>query len=200
MILSKTHYMYENQTDEELVVLARTDREVFGVLIERYTDKLLRYMRRITNKREEDLKDILQETFIKAYINLNNFNTDLSFSSWIYRIAHNHVISVYRKDKARPHGNSIDIEDHILENIIGDEDVFEEVDRHFLRNNLDRCLVELPEKYREVLILNFFEEKDYREISDILKKPIGTIGTLLNRAKKALKHELVQQGLHTTEL
>ncbi|HEC93157.1 MAG TPA: RNA polymerase subunit sigma-70 [Candidatus Atribacteria bacterium] len=53
----------------------------------------------------------------------------------------------------------------------------------------------LPLKYKEVLILKFIENKDYKEISDILHKPMGTVATLINRAKKSLKQELLEEGL-----
>ena len=184
----------EDKTDEELVVLTLRNKECFACLIDRYENKLLRYMKRISNVPEEELQDILQETFIKAYYNLNNFDPDLKFSSWIYRIAHNSVIDTHRKNKIRPQGNLIDIEDSLLQNIASDADVLKEVDRKYIRKNIEDALENMGQKYQEVLVLKFFEEKDYREISDILKKPMGTVATLLNRAKKKLKEEIIKQG------
>lgn len=181
-------------TDEELVVLTLQHKEHFSVLIERYHDPLLRYIRRLTSRSPDDLSDILQETFIKVYLNLNNFDTKLRFSSWIYRIAHNEVISAYRKDKARPQGNSIDVDDTTLALIADDFDIVAEKDKAILRKHLDDILDTLDPKYRDVLILRFFEEKDYQEISDILKKPMGTIATLLNRAKKKCKVVIESQA------
>ena len=157
-------------------------------------------MKRISNVPEEELQDILQETFIKAYYNLNNFDPDLKFSSWIYRIAHNSVIDTHRKNKIRPQGNLIDIEDSLLQNIASDADVLKEVDRKYIRKNIEDALENMGQKYQEVLVLKFFEEKDYREISDILKKPMGTVATLLNRAKKKLKEEIIKQGTNPHQL
>jgi len=137
----------------------------------------------------EESEDILQETFIKAYYNLKSFDLDLKFSSWIYRITHNQTINAHRKNKARPQGNSVDIEDHVLENIIQDFDFVEEIDSKYLAKDIKKILDKLDEKYKEILILRFFEEKDYKEISDILKKPMGTVATLINRAKKQFKDE-----------
>ena len=184
----------EDKSDEELVVLTLQNRECFVCIINRYENKLLRYMKRISNMPEEELQDILQETFIKAYYNLNNFDSDLKFSSWVYRIAHNSIIDAHRKNKIRPQGNLVDIEDNLLQNIASDTNVLKEVDQKYIRKNIEDALENMEQKYREVLVLKFFEEKDYKEISDILKKPMGTVATLLNRAKRKLKEEIIKQG------
>ena len=184
------------KTDEELVILTLEDREVFGVLIERYYEKLLRYIRRITNYREDDLKDILQETFIKAYSNLNSFDTSLKFSSWIYRIAHNQTISIYRKHSSRVEGNTFDIDDEKLLGIAADNDTTRDAGSSLMKERIAGALTKLDPKYREVLVLKFLEEKDYEEISDILQKPKGTVGTLINRAKKHLKLALEEGGIN----
>ena len=70
-------------TDVELVRLSLGDQEYFGLLVERYEQKLHRYIQRITYVTSEDQEDMLQNIFLKVYINLNGFNTDLSFNSWI---------------------------------------------------------------------------------------------------------------------
>ena len=190
----------EDKSDEELVVLTLRNRECFVCIINRYEKKLLRYMKRISNMPEEELQDILQETFIKAYYNLNNFDSDLKFSSWVYRIAHNSIIDAHRKNKIRPQGNLVDIEDNLLQNIASDTNVLKEVDQKYVRKNIEDALENMEQKYQEVLILKFFEEKDYKEISDILKKPMGTVATLLNRAKKKLKEEIIRQGTNPYQL
>jgi RNA polymerase sigma-70 factor (ECF subfamily) len=185
----------ENQqkTDEELVSLSLEDKDFFGLIVDRYEDKLFRYVRRITNFRDEDLFDILQDVFIKTYENLNDFDSNLSFSSWIYRIAHNQTIDAFRKIKNKPQGNYFDIEDSFLENIVSDTDIVLEASLKEEKEKVKKVLLLLDEKYREILILRFFENKDYKEISDILEKPIGTVGTLVNRAKKQFKEKYEQE-------
>ena len=175
------------KTDEELVALSLQNRDFFAYIVDRYENKLFRYIRRITNLREDDLYDILQDIFIKVYQNLNDYDSSLSFSSWIYRIAHNQVIDTYRKNKARPQGNYVEVDDSVLENFINDFDFINDIDLNYLKKGIDKTLNNLDNKYKEILILRFFEEKDYKEISDILKKPMGTVATLLNRAKKQFK-------------
>lgn len=174
---------YEKLSDEELVKLTLKDKEVFLYLIKRYQSKLIAYIRRISGLRLEDAEDLLQEVFIKIYQNINNFDTDLKFSSWVYRIAHNEVIDNYRRKQSRP--NEILWDQENFANLLAaDTDIAKDVDIEFLRKNINKVLTKLDIKYREVLILKFLEEKDYKEISDILKKPMGTVATLISRAKK----------------
>jgi RNA polymerase sigma-70 factor, ECF subfamily len=186
------HTDYNNKTDEELVALTFEDIGHFECLVDRYTKPLLRYIRRITNVSDDDAKDILQDTFIKVYKNLNGFDTSLKFSSWIYRITHNQVVSVHRRLKARPEGNLVDIEDTVLDTISSEVDILEDIDRKYLQEYVAKALGTLDERYREVLVLRFFEEKGYREISDILRIPEGTVATHINRAKQQLSKQLHQ--------
>lgn len=179
-----------DKTDNQLVELTLANQDNFLYLMKRYEGKLLSYILRISNIDRDEAEDVLQDVFIKTYKNLNNFDPDLKFSSWIYRITHNQVISNYRKIQARPQKYTFDVDDKILNNIASDFDIVKAVDITLLRHNVSEILNNLDEKFREVLILRFLEQKDYREISDILKKPMGTVATLLNRSKKAFRKEL----------
>jgi len=179
-----------NKTDEELVSLTLGDQENFVYLIKRYEDKLLRYVRRISNLDYEDAEDMVQEVFIKVYQNLNAFDPKLKFSSWIYRITHNQVISNYRKLKARPQNVMYDMENDILENMASDLDIAKEADKNLLKEKVNNIINKMDLKYRQVMVLKYLEEKNYNEISDILKKPKGTVSTLINRAKKQFQKEL----------
>jgi RNA polymerase sigma-70 factor (ECF subfamily) len=185
----------QEKTDEELVLLTLADQEYFLCLMKRYEQKLLAYIKRITSVSHEEAEDVLQETFIKTYLNLNNFDQDLKFSSWIYRIAHNEVINNYRKSKARPSLINFEDNDVFIKSIASDLNLVSEMDSKILKENIEKVLNEINPKYREVLILKFLEEKDYREISDILAKPMGTVATLINRAKKQFKEKLHEQNI-----
>ena len=118
----------------------------------------------------EDAEDILQEIFIKVYRNLNDFDMDLKFSSWIYRVTRNQVISEYRKKKARPQTYESEISEEILEKIRGDFDAEKEIEINLNNDFINKILSQMDLKYREVLILRYFEEMEYREISDVFKK------------------------------
>lgn len=175
-------------SDEEVVRMTLLEPNQYGLLMERYEQKLKRYITRLGIRNPEDQLDVLQEIFIKAYRNLNGFDTSLSFSSWIYRIAHNESISFYRKQNVRPEGHLVadgeELFDFIPNKQTGDDVLF---DAKLSAAEITRALAELEPKYREPIILRYFEHKEYEEISDILEIPIGSVGTLLHRGKKKLK-------------
>lgn len=179
----------ETKTDVELVKLVLGDQDYFSCLMKRYETKLLNYIRRISNFPFEDAEDILQEVFIKVYHNLNGFDESFKFSSWIYSITHNEVISHFRKTKSRPQKFDLEIKDNILENILSDMNMEKDMDNNILREKIKSIFSDMNIKYREVLILKFIEGNDYNEISDIIKKPKGTVGTLINRAKKQFQEK-----------
>lgn len=185
----------EEKTDEEIVILALDNQVYFATLIERYEKKLMAYVLRISNFSIEEAEDVLQEVFIKVYTNLNAFDPDLKFSSWIYRITHNQVVSMHRKAQARPQGDSIDADEELLRKLASSFDTSNEANIELLKENINKILNKIDAKYREVLVLRFLEEKDYKEISDIIKKPMGTVATLLNRAKTAFRKEMKKQKI-----
>lgn len=180
------HEYCMEKTDNELVELSLDNSDHFLCLIKRYESKLLHYIMRISKFRQEDASDILQDVFIKTYYNLNEFNSEFKFSSWIYRIAHNQTVSEIRKKVSRP---SIPFEKEDVDRFEDAFDIVKEIDNSFEREIIDKVLSQLDEKYREVLILRFLDEKDYVEISDILKKPVSTVGNLIARGKILFKEE-----------
>jgi RNA polymerase sigma-70 factor (ECF subfamily) len=186
----------ETAPDEELVKLSLADQDNFLYLVDRYKSRLMSYIRRLTNVNTEDAEDTLQEVFIKVYLNLNDFLADLKFSSWIYRITHNQVISRHRKLKARPEGYAVNIDDSAARNLAAEINIEAGADAQILKTNIFRILNKLDQKYREVLILRFWEEKNYQEISDIIKKPPGTVASTINKAKQEFKQELAKQKLN----
>jgi len=184
-------------SDEELVQKTLVDKSVFGELVDRYQAKLTRYIARLGVRDVDDQLDVLQEIFLKTYRNLNGFDTSLQFSSWIYRIAHNEAISWYRKKNVRPEGHLIGDSEEIISFLSAkDEAADVSFDKTVNAKQINEALLEIDEKYREVIILRFFEHKEYEEISDILKIPVGSVGTLLHRGKKqlatALNHEAIR--------
>ncbi|MDD4358503.1 MAG: sigma-70 family RNA polymerase sigma factor [Candidatus Pacebacteria bacterium] len=181
---------FENTTDEEVVKLVLKDQKYFIILVKRYEEKLFRYISRISNFNEPEREDILQDVFVKVYVNLNSFNSNLKFSSWIYRITRNEVINNFRKFKRRPQIARIDPDDDFMARIGSQLDLEHEINTKVDMDNIKNVLNQINDKYKEVLILKFLEEKDYREISDILKIPMGTVATYINRGKKELKQKI----------
>lgn len=182
------------KTDEELVLLTLEDREQYACLIRKYESPLARYVRRIAGLSDDDIADVLQNVFIGAYRNLNDFDPSLKFSSWIYRIAHNETISHHRRRTARPQTISVEEGDDVFELLASEVDVPRDVDRKMVARHIRTILDAMDPKYRDVLVLQFLEDKDYREISDILQKPMGTIATLISRAKKQFRQRVEADG------
>lgn len=191
MLKNLTAGEIEKLTDEQLVRLSVENKENFYHLIKRYERKLLRYINRISDITHPESEDILQDIFIKVYCNLNGFNQKLKFSSWIYRIAHNETINFYHKNKSRlqkPHlqlnHNDIFNISHFIYDVSNPNQATISKEK---ANKIRELLTKLPRKYREVLVLRYLEDKKYTEISDILRKPPGTVATLINRAKSKFK-------------
>jgi RNA polymerase sigma-70 factor, ECF subfamily len=181
--------LHEQTPDSELVTLSLTDRDVFGVLIKRYQDRIYRYIRRISSFSDDLISDIMQNTFIKAYINLNSFDTNLQFSSWLYRIAHNETISYLRKNKK--HIEASLLPDDSLDEFLGDIDIEREHMSIDDSGILWQAIKSLKQKYQDVIVLKYFEHKSYDEISDIIEKPPGTVATWISRAKQDIRKFLV---------
>lgn len=175
------------KSDEELAAFSINSHEAFALLVDRYKNKLLSYIRRMSNLSDDDAKDVLQDIFLKVYLNLNAFDSSLKFSSWLYSIARNQIISNYRKIKIRPEGNINHVDDVFLEKLASNTNIEEHFDNKILKDKIIKTLNSLKDKWREILILRFFEEKDYNEISEIIRKPSGTVASMLNKAKKEFK-------------
>lgn len=167
---------YSNIKDEKLAEIVRSkDKEIYAEIIKRYQSKLMRYVVNIMQN-EDKAADVVQITFIKAYVNLQGFDVKKKFSSWIYRIAHNETINMLKKYKkelplnlAADFVSGISLEDRLIQ---------KELNEH-----ARDCLSQMNLIYRVPLTLLFLEDKSYEEISDILRIPIGTVGTRINRAK-----------------
>ena len=185
----------KNLSDEELVKKSLQDIKYFACLFERYERKLIRYILRISSFSEEETNDVLQESFLKIWKNLNKFDNSLKFSSWAYRITHNTAISEWKKSKSYGKDKQTKIDDELFQNLPSKIDLAKEFQKGDYRKDIRKILNALPEKYSEVLVLKFLEEKDYNEISDILKKPSGTIATLIHRAKKAFSEEANKKNI-----
>ncbi len=185
-------------SDTKLVKLTLKNPECFTPLVERYEQKLFRYIRRLSGLSKECAEDVLQEVFIKIYRNLNNFDTSLKFSSWAYRIAHNETVNYLRKHRGKE-PVSIETDDpdtlSLIDILESNTNIADEAAKKELQEKVRTTLKQLPKKYQEVLVLRFLEDMNYKEISDVLKKPEGTIAALLNRAKTKFKQLAIEHNL-----
>lgn len=176
----KSKQASKSLSDEEVARKVRQeDQELYSVLVERYQAKLLRYALSLA-KDEQKAKDIVQNAFIKAFVNLNGFDLKMRFSTWIYRIVHNEALNALLKNKQEvPMLEEMDFESA--------EDISAELITKETQAAVRQCLLKMPLTYSEPLALFFLEEKSYEEISDILRIPLGTVGTRISRAKSLMK-------------
>jgi RNA polymerase sigma-70 factor (ECF subfamily) len=188
--------IFEQKTDEEIVEIVPKDKEAFAVLIRRYDKRLFAYVRRITGQSQDGLEDIVQNIFIKAYVNIYSCQKGKKFSSWLYGIAHNEAIDYWRKNKKHLDQASLDDEDkNLLETLRSEIDHMEEILTEEKRMEFEKIIGELPAKYKEVLFLKYVEDKSYEEISEILRKPVSSVGTLIRRAKQLFKSKVEKYGI-----
>lgn len=181
------------QSDQELVAATLRDKHSFIFIVEKYQAPLKRYITRLGCVDGNDTDDVLQETFLKCYVNLNDYDLKLKFSSWLYRITHNETMSLFRKKKSRPVMVVAEEDLKLFENIPDANHFIDEIERKADGKEIREALSHVDEKYRIVLIIRYFEEKSYTEISDILQIPEGTVATYINRGKKELKAILSQK-------
>jgi len=176
----------QNLKDKELVALSINDSQYFYCLMRRYEEKLTNYVRRFTYLTDDDIADIVQESFINAYQHLNDCDCNLKFSSWLYRIVHNQAINFMKKNKQ---SIKVDVEndDEFVDWLVAETNIEKEIIAKHFNDYVKTIIEKLKPDYKEVIVLKFFENKDYSEISDILQKPMGTVATLLSRAKIQFK-------------
>lgn len=184
---------YSDLSDEQLAAAVQNnDLACFTTLIERYENKLANYGRRFLFN-HDDVADALQEIFLKAYGQINSFDSSRRFSSWIYRLAHNEFIN-HTKKRARQWQEILSFDTWLP--VLTDQPQPDPVDQKFLRESLQNCLQQIPFNYREVLILFYFQELSYPEISDVLQIPVAAVGVRLNRGKQWLKKNCSQLKIH----
>lgn len=178
--------MGETVTDPQLVDQSlRGDREAFRLLVERYQGKLFRFVSTVVRSRE-DAEDIVQESFVKAYLSLKSFRKESSFYTWIYRIAYNMAIDFKRKMARR--GNSVELSE-IEKSLPGDANAtpIEQIARKEQGEKMQTALAELTEEHKTVVVLREVDGLSYDEIAQVLGISKGTVMSRLHYARKKLQ-------------
>jgi RNA polymerase sigma-70 factor, ECF subfamily len=175
------------QTDEQVAIaVQKGDTESFRILMERYEAKMTRYAKRFLFA-PDDAQDLLQEIFIKVYANIHSFDADRRFSPWIYRIAHNEFVNALKKKKKEKGNISLFYVDVLFPHPIAKETADDRTNRHEMKALLEGSLDQLGAKYREPLALYYLEDMDYKEIAEVLRIPVSTVGVRLQRGKTLLR-------------
>lgn len=187
------------EEEKQLVEQAKTDPLAFGKLYDLYYPRIFNYIVRRVGEATA-ASDITSDVFFKVMKNLVKFEwRGVPFSSWIYKIASNEINSHFRKKRLWFLSLEVLFEDHGFE--VADEADLQEdylqaqkqLERHEDFRQLQKLLKELPQKYQEVIVLRFFEDKKIREISEITAKNTNTIKSLLARGLEKLRNQLLNK-------
>ncbi len=168
------------------------DQDAFKQLMDKYQKPLYFHVLKMVRNHEQ-VEDLVQEAFMKAFNNLNSYNTNYAFSTWLYRITTNHTIDYLRKKKLKTTSinDPVKTKDGEMEIQISDD---AETDRDIIRKErkkiIHNAINDLPKKYRKVIEMRHLQELSYQEIADHLDLPLGTVKAHIFRAREMLYKEL----------
>ena len=176
--------------EDEIVEKLRnpdTRRNAFEQVVTAYSERLYWLIRKMVLS-HDDANDLLQNTFLKAWMNLDHFRGEAKLSTWLYKIAVNENITFLNRQRAR---NNISIDDadvFLLEKLKGD-DYFDGDD---LQLKLQEAILHLPEKQRTVFTMKYYDEMKYEEMSEIVGTSVGALKASYHHAVKKIESFLTK--------
>ena len=179
--------------DDKFVVrrVLQGEREAFAEIVERYQQPLLNYLGRMLGEREQAL-EFAQDVFMKAYSSLNSYREEYKFSTWLFRIASNHMIDFWRKKKIP----AVSLDRSFSEDSAPPQapdpgpSVIRAYELAELRKKIETALHQIPESLRELFILRHVNEFSYEDIAAIKSLPVGTVKNRVFQAKEAVRNLL----------
>jgi RNA polymerase sigma-70 factor (family 1) len=171
------------------------DQDAFKMLMNKYQKPLYYHIVKMV-KNHEQVEDIIQESFVKAFSNLGSYNTNYAFSTWLYRITTNHTIDYLRKKKLQTTSinEPVRAKDGEMQfQIVGSAETDRKIIRKERKKIVSEAIENLPEKYREVIQMRHLEEMSYQEISEELDLPLGTVKAHIFRAREMLYKALIDR-------
>jgi RNA polymerase sigma-70 factor (ECF subfamily) len=175
--------------DEELLKICRkpeTANYGFNLLVRKYQEKVYWLIRRIVI-RHEDADDLVQETFVKVWKNLDKFKGDSKLFTWIYRIATNEALALLKSRKRKFLLPIVDYENQLAQNL--QDDSFFDGDEIQLK--LQKAILKLPVKQRLVFNMKYFEEMKYKDMSTILGTSVGALKASYHIAVKKIEESVL---------
>ncbi len=160
-----------------------TCRAAFGKVIRMYSEQLYWQIRRMVNN-HEDANDLLQNTFLKAWSNIENFRGDAKLSTWLHKIAINESITFLEKERKRLHVSIDDESATVINAIESDTDI----DGDELRKELRKAIATLPEKQRLVFNMKYYDDMTYEQMSEILGTSVGALKSSYRLAVKKIEN------------
>lgn len=182
--------MFLNYSEDSCIIneILKGDIDSYEKIISKYESKLYGYIFKLV-RNEHVAQDILQETFLKAYINLSKYNKKKDFSPWILKIARNNVLDYFKKKKNHSIFELNENTDSIEENKT-DEIPHKALEEKENTKQIDKVINSLPDKYRILIILKYFNDLNYKEISERMNISVDKVKWRLYEARKTMAKEL----------
>jgi len=171
----------ENELTERLSH-ADTRRQAFTQVVEDYGEKIY-WMIRKMGMTHDDTNDVVQNTFMKAWMNLDSFRGESKISTWLYKIAVNENITFINRQRASTHVSLDDVDAYLLDRLKSD-DYFDGDD---LQLKLQEAVLSLPEKQRVVFNMKYYEDMKYEDMSEILGTSVGALKASYHHAVKKIE-------------
>jgi RNA polymerase sigma-70 factor (ECF subfamily) len=177
-------------TDYEVIQACLAgDRDIFAELVKRYKNLVYSVILRMVNDHEE-ANDLAQDVFIKIYKNLDKYYPEYKFSTWVIRIATNHVIDYRRKKKQE----TVPIED-VEFSLRTEESPEGAYIRREQKEELRKIVGDLPDMYKIPIVLYHEQGLSYQEISEIINEPLSKVKNRIFRGRRMLKESLLKESL-----
>ncbi len=184
-------------TDAELVKgCLAGDHRAWETIVRQYNQRIYNLAYRFTGRFDE-AEDLTQEIFLKVYRTLSSYRPESgALMTWMVRVGRNHMIDHYRKFKTeRTHTESLEVEyDKAEENPARYSSPAQALEQRELSERVHRALLKISEDLREAVILRDLEEFTYEEIADMLRLPLGTVKSRINRGRAELARLLKKEG------
>lgn len=178
--------------DRNLIVRCkRHEKTALTELFKRYENYLYRICYTYSQN-QQDALDLIQEIYIKIFNNIDKFNEDMPFHPWVRKLSVNICLNFRRtiKNNVISLNEGYNEDSNVEDTIASDFNVESEIERIDVRKIIIENIKALPENYRLIIMLRYYEDLSYNEISELLSKPLGTVKTELYRAKAILKKQL----------
>lgn len=186
----------EIDSDKRLVErVKRGDKRAFDVLVLKYQHRIANLITRYVRDQDEVL-DVTQEVFVKAYRAMNNFRGDAQFYTWLYRIAINTAKNFLVAKSRRPPDTDIDVDEREFSEqsvVISEEgNPEDQLSGEQLKRVLQKALEDLPEELRVALMLREFDGLSYDEIAQIMDCPVGTVRSRIFRGRESIEKSITK--------
>lgn len=175
----------EKPNDSELLLMLRDEnqrRKAFDIIVNAYSESLYWQIRKMVLT-HDDANDILQNTFLKSWSNIDQFKGDSKISTWLFRIAINETYTFLNKERQKNQSNLVDLEDVMVQNL--QSDPWFSGDETALK--LQKAILALPEKQRLVFNMKYYDDMKYEEISEILGTSVGALKSSYHYAVKKIE-------------